>query len=93
MTDYMYSAWFLTDGTLDIQDREWALMFIVAAGSEETAVAWGDYLVRRHLRRHPWDDEQFLRSYVEPASKYAHCNGFDETERAIAGDESCDPFW
>jgi hypothetical protein len=90
MTDYMYSAWFLTERLpLDIQTREWALMFIVAADSEETAVAWGDYLVRKH----PWDDEKFLRSYVEPASEYAHCENFDEPPRAIAGDESCDPIW
>lgn len=93
MTDFMYSAWFLTETLpLDDQDRQWVLMFIVAAGSEHAAVAWGDHLVQKHLQTHAWDDEKFLRSYVEPAADYAHCNGYDELKRAVAGDESCNPF-
>ena len=53
MTDFMYSAWFLTETLpLDDQDRQWVLMFIVAAGSEHAAVAWGDHLVQKHLQTH-----------------------------------------
>ena len=53
MTDFMYSAWFLTAALpLDDQDREWVLMFIVAAGNEHAAVAWGDHLVQKHLQTH-----------------------------------------
>jgi hypothetical protein len=71
---FMYCAWF-RDNQLnpDEQDHEWVAMFLVAAESSAAAQHWGDHLAHSFALRN--SHEEFIRSYVEPPSKYEGCRG------------------
>lgn len=47
----------------DDEDREWCVVFVVLASSEQQAQEWGDEVSRRHAQGH---GDVFLHSSAEP---------------------------
>jgi hypothetical protein len=63
---FLYTVW-LRDDTLlpEDEDHEWPCCFVIVAGSEAEALAWGDHLATDYCARCTCT---FLRSHAEPVA-------------------------